>query len=399
MTVAEWRATREDSEEPCRLRRILEALGEWGSARAWIGADPYEGLNTTISPLLRHSKPARQIAIQAYRRLPVPPPWPLHAASRPNAKVSGLVISAYSFPAGQELPGAARWVTALARRLEALRLHHSEAWGYHFDVQTRHLYYPASWPNAIATCFAIRGLLDAYDWGVLPDGPERASRARPFLESLFRESEHGPFFAYVSAGSELIHNANVMVCGTLTRLLSHQPDPRLERRLDAALETTIRLRGSDGNWPYGERSDLSWRDSFHTAYILEGLARVHERTGKHAWLLDSALQTWLDHFFSPSGDARYHPHRAYPIDTHSAASAIDALCIVADARAQTRPRLIELATRIASRTVELLWIERRRSFGNQVNRRWTNTREFMRWTNAPMFEALARLLSQGSALR
>ena len=76
-----------------------------------------------------------------------------------------------------------------------------------------------------------------------------------------------------------------------------------------------------------------------------------------------------------------------------------ALCIVADARAQTRPRLIELATRIASRTVELLWIERRRSFGNQVNRRWTNTREFMRWTNAPMFEALARLLSQGSALR
>ena len=90
-------------------------------------------------------------------------------------------------------------------------MHHSGAWGYHFDVQTRHLYYPASWPNAIAACFAIRGLLDAYDWGVLPDGPERASRARPFLESLFRESEHGPFFAYVSAGSELIHNANVMV--------------------------------------------------------------------------------------------------------------------------------------------------------------------------------------------
>jgi hypothetical protein len=107
----------------------------------------------------------------------------------------------------------------------------------------------------------------------------------------------------------------------------------------------------------------------------------------------------LDHFFSPTGDARYHPHRPYPIDTHSAASAIDALCIVAEARAQTRPRLIELATRIASRTVELLWIERRSSFGNQVNRRWTNTREFMRWTNAPMFEALARLLSQGSPLR
>jgi hypothetical protein len=29
----------------------------------------------------------------------------------------------------------------------------------------------------------------------------------------------------------------------------------------------------------------------------------------------------------------------------------------------------------------------------QVNARFTNRREFMRWTNAPMFEGLARLLS------
>lgn len=335
-----------------------------------------------------------QAAIQLYRRFPFAPPWPLRAESKPNAKVAGLVLSAYCLPASAEIAEAEWWRNRLCDRLVALRLADSQAWGYHFDVQTRHLFYPASTANAIATCFAIRGLLDGYDNGVLPQGAEIASRARPFLASLWIEnSELGPFFSYVPTGSELIHNANLMVAGTLARLLAHDPDPALEERVRVAVETTAGLRRSDGLWPYGERDDLGWRDNFHTAYMVEGLTWVQPRSNELADLLDATTDAWLDAFFDPTGVARYHPDRDHPIDAHSAASAIDALCIVASARADRREELLDKATQVAERAVELLWLESEGRFANQVNARFRNRREFMRWTNAPMFEALARLLS------
>lgn len=377
-----------------RLPRVLTELATWGSSRDWIGADPYEGLNTAVSPLLRRSKPAMQAAIQLYRRSPFPPPWPLRAAAMPNAKVAGLVLSAYCLPAGAELEDAEGWRRRLCDRLIALRLPRYGAWGYHFDVQTRHLFYPATSANAISTCFAIRGLLDGFEGGVLPRGAEIAVEAKPFLASLWTQHpDYGPFFAYVPTGSELIHNANLMVAGTLARVLAHDPDPGLEQRIEAAVQTTAGMRRPDGLWPYGERDDLSWRDNFHTAYTIEGLTRVHQHSGGLESLVDDATRVWLKAFFDPSGVARYHPDRGHPIDAHSAASAIDALCVVAAVRTSHAAPMLARAARIAERAVDLLWLEREGRFANQLNARFTNRREFMRWTNAPMFEALARLLS------
>ena len=364
------------------IRQVLAELAAWGSARDWIGPDPYEGLNAPAGALARRSPRAMQAVIQLNRRSPVAPPWPLRARSQANAKVAGLVLSAYSLPGGAGLPDASGWVTRMQDRLEDLRLE-SGAWSYHFDVQTRHLFYGRTTPNAIATCFAIRGLLDS------GDRIDLALGAKPFLASLLRDSEHGRFFAYVPAGSELIHNANLFVCGTLARLLRLEPDEGLAAIVDEAAETTLRLRREDGNWPYGERADLTWRDSFHTAYILEGLARL----SGHREVLADAIDRWVDAFFDHRATATYHPNRPHPADAHSAASAIDTMCIAAGVLPEQRDRLIEQAHRVAERAIELLWLPNEHRFAMQVNARGVNRREFMRWTNAPMFEALARLVS------
>jgi hypothetical protein len=369
-----------------RLQTVFEELAAWGETRSWIGPDPYEGLNTPAGSVLRRSKRAMQAAIQLNRRSPVSLPWPLRASSRPNAKVAGLVLSGYGLPAGSRLSDPAVWAERMRERLEDLRLPDSGAWGYHFDVQTRHLFYPETEANAVATCFAIRGLLDAGQ-------PAAALLARPFLLSLQRESEHGPFFAYVGAGSELIHNANLMVCGTLARLSDHDPDPTADQGVAAAVATTAALRRDDANWPYGERDDLAWRDNFHTAYTLEGLARVQARSGGYGELLATSLRAWLDTFFDADGTARYHPDRPYPADAHSFASAIDTLCVVAELQPELATELIERARRIALKAVDLLWIETEHRFAMQVTARGVNRREFMRWTNTPMFAALGRLLS------
>ena len=387
----------ETADEPT-LERILAKLANWGEAREWIAPDPYEGMNTAAAGLLRRSTLGRQVVIQAYRRSPLALPWPLRAPARANAKALGLVLSGYALPAGQALPQADAWVPRLADELESMRLPESGAWGYHFDVQTRHLYYDSRTANAVATCFVIRGLLDAHDHGLLPDGADAARRAGPFLESLWREHpQFGPYFSYVAGGSELIHNANLMVCGTLARLLASDPRPDLERRIADAAETTARLRRDDGLWPYGERDDLTWRDNFHTAYILEGLARIHSCWGGYESVLAEATSKWLAAFFDETGAATYRPRRRYPVDAHSAASAIDSLCVLTELGGEWAS-LANSAHGVAIRSVEVLWLEDKCRFAAQRNAHFLNPREFMRWTNAPMFEALSRLLSRNPAL-
>lgn len=360
---------------------VFEAVAEWGSARGWIGPDPYEGLNTPIGHIARGRR-LRQVVVQAYKRLPFPPPRPLSAPSRPNAKALGLALAGYSTPAGSSLPEADAQRDLLSQRLLGLALPtaNGHAWGYHFDVQTRHLFYGHEEPNAIATCFVIEALLVA-------GHPQAALAARPFLVSLYAEGEGGPRFGYVQRGSELIHNANLMVAGTLARLHRVDPDPGAAERAAAAAATTISMQPTDGVWPYGKRADLGWADSFHTAYCIDALAQTEAVFGIGGEAHARALAGWRERFFEPDGAARMYPGRRYPLETHSYASAIETLAASG---------FREEAERVAASAIEQLWVARRGSFAHRRTRLGLNRREFVRWTNAPMFRALARLLSDDS---
>jgi hypothetical protein len=377
------------------LSPVVAELARWGSARGWVGPDPYEGLNAPLAALARSKRP-RQALIQLYKRVPFTPPWPLRAASRPNAKVFGLVLSAYATPAGQELPGAQRFLGEAVEQLKAMSLaDHGSAWGYHFDAQTRHLFYGRAETNAIATCFAVGGLCDAH----AELGDERAAElalaARPYLLSLYRESsDFGPFFTYVVAGSELIHNANLLVCGALCRLHELEPDPAAAEAVAGAARTTLALQADDGLWAYGEAGNLGWQDNFHTAYLLEGLCRVEAALGVGGVELERGLAAWRRTFFEPDGWARYYPGRHFPLEPHCSASAIDLLCLLAMRRRD--PEAIAEAERIAACAVRELWIETEGRFAFRRTPRGLNRREFMRWTNAPMFRALCSLQSARS---
>jgi hypothetical protein len=198
---------------------VLARLERWGAARAWIGPDPYEGLSSPLGRLAPGRR-SRQAVTQLYKRLPFTPRWPLRAPQRANAKALALVLSGYATPAGRRLPGADEHLARIPRELERMNLLEDRAgWGYHFEVQTRNIRYSRTTPNAIATCFVVGALADAY----LATGDESsrglALAARPFLISLLSEPpELGPYFGYIPAEAPLVHNANMLVCGTLARL-------------------------------------------------------------------------------------------------------------------------------------------------------------------------------------
>lgn len=372
------------------LVQILEQLERWGAGRDWVGPDPYEGLNTPLGRLAP-SKRGRQAVIQAYKRFPVRPPWPLLATPKPNAKALALVLSAYASPAGRRLPAADEFLTQLPRRLERLNLSDAgAAWGYHFDAQTRHLFYSRETPNAIATSFVVGALCDAAEATGERRHAELALATRPYLLSLLKEAPgRGPFFAYVEQGSELIHNANVLVCGAVARLHGLRRDDASESAVRSAVTTTLSRQREDGLWAYGEAPNLAWADNLHTAYILEGLARVEDAFGIGTDALEHGLGAWRGSFFEADGWARYYPDHRFPLEAHCCASAIDLLCQLE--RRRPDPAYIALAERIAGTAIRELWLPERGCFAFRRTALGLNRRAFMRWTNAPMFRALARL--------
>lgn len=369
---------------------ILARLERWGRTRDWIGPDPYEGLNSPLGQLAR-TRRARQATVQLYKRLPRRPPAPLRATSRPNAKALALVLAGYATPVGRTLPGAARFLDELPTRLAELRLDR-RGWGYHFETQTRNIRYGSDTPNAIATSFVIEGLVDAYSATGEDRCAELALSARPFLLSLRHNSSVGPYFAYVESGSDLIYNANLLVCGALAKLQFLDGDDRAADAVCSAAQTTIAHQLPDGLWPYADAPNMAWIDNFHTAYLLQGLSDVEITFGVGSVALERGVRAWVDHFIEADGWARYFHDRHFPLETHCSASAIDALCQPGIARRVQGSHSV--AWRILDCAIRELWLPAASRFAFRVSGRGRNSREFIRWTNAPMFRALSRLVSE-----
>jgi hypothetical protein len=289
---------------------------------------------------------------------------------------------------GQALPGADHFIEDLPRRLAELRLGDG-GWGYHFETQTRSIRYGSDVPNAIATSFVIDALVDVHratgsDWCA-----DLVLSVRPFLLSLRQTSELGAYFGYVEAGAALIHNANLLVCGSLAKLHALDPDEDAARAVREAAETTIAQQRPDGLWPYAVAPNMSWIDNFHTAYLLQGLSDVEAVYGFGSEALDRGVRAWLDYFIEGDGWARYFHDRHLPLETHSCASAIDVLCEPGVARRVSDPGSV--AERILECAIRELWLPASGRFAFRVGRNGLNRREFMRWTNAPMFRAMSRL--------
>jgi hypothetical protein len=207
------------------------------------------------------------------------------------------------------------------------------------------------------------------------------------MSLLRRGGDHGPFFGYVPGGEvPLVHNANLLVCGALARLHGMDPNPQAEAAIREALGTTLALQREDGSWPYGEVANYAWVDNFHTAYVLDGLWRVKSAFGVGAAELERGLESWRSAFFEADGWARYYPDRHFPLETHCSASAIDLLALIDGGPADR-----DLAQRVTASAIQELWLPEKHRFAFQRTRRGLNEREFMRWTNAPMFRALSRL--------
>lgn len=382
------RPMREVAQTP-RFDEAVRRIRAWGEARDWRGYDPYDALNSPLAPFVTLGRPfARRALTQLVKRSPVNLRPVLRVPAAHNAKAIALVASGYAHLAALGDASAAiearRWLGWLVGDgSDGAGL----AWGYHFDVQTRFFGYARGTPNAIASSFAGHALLDGYE--LLGDarwGDAARSAASELVRRFFRDASR-PYFGYLPREDELVHNANLLCCSVLARTSRAVDAPELADVVRAALPASLEAQRDDGAWPYAEGPGHDWVDNFHTGYVLESLchcASVDPTVEPH---LRRGIDFWSRELFLADGTPKYDTAHVYPLDAHCYATAVDTLVAMQPHHAGALTRARQVADLLISRMLHPSGYIR-----FQQHRRFTNNVPYVRWTTAPSFRALARLL-------
>jgi hypothetical protein len=381
------------------LMVVVEAVEDRVRRHDYAGADPFDGLAAARLPqVARSTARSRQAVVQAFKRSPVNLRAPAGVRPRRIAKALGLFSSAYSLldQSGSRLPSRECGRRLLHWLVEQRRLSSDpRAWGYEFDVQTRWAFYPARTPNVIVTTFVGNACLDWY--GRAPDEATLAvaSQAADWItEALSVEREGGLYFGYVPGVTTLIHNANALAAGFLARYGSLSGDDAAVTTARQAAQVVIDGQQADGLWPYGEGASLRWIDGFHTAYVLGGLLDVWEATGDDDLLpvLERGTHAYAAKLFD-GPVPRFSDTSLYPIDVHCASSAIDYFARAAELDAG----YLDKAWNIATWAISELY-DPSGAFYYQRTRWYVNKISYIRWSDAHMLRALARLLAVTGSL-
>lgn len=389
--------------------QAFDDLFEWCRSRDFSGYDPFDGLNSRVfqSTPLKHSRTARLIQTQLLKRSPLNLRTLVRVPAQKNSKAIALFALA-SLSNYRRLRTAEAEQDARGFLDELMRLkisgYSGAAWGYSFDWQNRNFFAPRGTPMIVPTAFAARAFLEAYE--VFNDD-RYLQTARSICEFILNDlkrtadstDKNGAFcFSYSPLDDTKVFNSSLFAAETLACVGALTGDTGFsgeskDLALRAARYVTKRQR-ADGSWPYGAGSAQLWVDNFHTAYVLLSLSRIMKCSGDAIDLqpaLERGYRFWRDSFFLADGWPKYYHDALYPADAHSAATAIIALVELRELDSEA----ISQAERIAVWTLRNLR-DSRGFFYYQRRRFYTVRTPFMRWTQAWMLYALARLLEENA---
>lgn len=377
----------------------LAAAVIWGRLEGarWAGHDPYDGASESRLPqALLRTRVSRRLVTQTVKRSPVMLQPRLDIKPQADAYTLGhALLAAARFQGGGDRRAAERSAEAVPDLIAQLREKtwvdgDAMAWGYHFPVHTRFFSYVPPTPNLVVTAFVAKGMAAVTRCGLADCRSELRGAATFILTRLPRVQDGGISFGYIPGERAVVHNANMLAALVLCESAGLCEEPSwLDEALSAA-QFTASHQAADGSWPYSEESYGRWVDSFHTGFLLDGLAAVARGTGDaHVQaVLTKGAAYYVAQLFGAAGEPKYHPGRAHPYDALSAAQGVETLHVALGGDAA------------AAVPAQLAWIRGHmvRPDGRvayQVHRTWTDWREFPRWSSAPMMSALAGVATEG----
>jgi hypothetical protein len=381
------------------FQSAYDELFSWCQERDFAGHDPFDALNSRLfqSTPLAQSRNARFVWTQLVKRSPADVRALARVPAERNAK--GIALFALAQTANYRrlrTEESKKQVDSFLSGLLSMKIdgYSGAAWGYNFDWQSRNFFAPRDSPTIVPTAFAARALIEAGQ--NLPD--EYLKTARSVCDFILKDlprtvdSQAEVCFSYAPNSDTRIFNANLLAAEVLASVGKLTGENELLEIAERATRYVINNQQPNGSWSYGVEPKQSWIDNFHTAYILFSLKRIIDASSSKQEFqpaLERGYQFWKNNFFLAEGWPKYYDDQPYPADAHAAASAIVTFleCRELDDDA------LKLAGNVASWTIRNLR-DSRGFFYYQRRRFYTVRKPYMRWTQAWMLYALARLLEE-----
>jgi len=374
-------------------------LQSWCRKRDFAGYDPFDALNSRLFQKLpfKYSPIARLAWTQGLKRSPINLRRLALIPAEKNPKGIALFalasLATYRRTKAIEAEMDAR---DLLDELIQLRSSGFNAWGYNFPWQSRKFFAARGTPMIVPTAFAARAFLEAY---LAFGDDEHLQTARGVCEFITKhlqrtvDTPEELCFGYSLFDQTRIFNASLLAVETLATVSAASQSLDYVDLIARAVRYVLRRQKSDGSWVYGAETGQSWVDSFHTAYVLQSLMRIANACPQLEVEIRGPLQSgyefWRDSFFLADGWPKYYHDSLYPADAHAAATAIITLLELRTLDSKSP----QLAQKIAAWTIRNLR-DRDGYFYYQKRRFFTVTTPYMRWTQAWMLYALARLLEE-----
>ena len=373
-------------------------LLSWCREHDFAGHDPFDALNSTIfqaTPLSR-SRNARFVWTQIIKRSPSD----LRSLSRVPAERNSKGIALFCLA---QLSNHRR-LKSLISETQARNLlgdlvsmqvegYSGAAWGYNFDWQSRNFFAPKGTPTIVPTAFAARALVEAAREF---QDEQYLSTARSVCEFIINDlprtnvTSDQVCFSYSPQSDTQIFNASLLAAEVLADVGSITGEETLLTLAEKAARYVVNHQREDGSWTYGTNRKQDWVDNFHTAFVLFSLKRIIDACSlgtEFTQSLERGYQYWKDNFFLDGGWPKYYNDDPYPADAHASASAIVTFLELSHLDSNAN----ELAEGVARWTVTNLQDDQG-FFYYQKRRFYTVKKPYMRWSQAWMLYALARLL-------
>lgn len=384
------------------IDQSYSALMGWCRGQNYGGWDPFDGLNSRLfqaTPLAK-SRVARLGWTQFFKRWPVNFRNLVAVPRGRNPKGTALfALAKLTDFERTKSENDAQEAHALLDDLLAVQLtgFAGAAWGYNFDWQGRAFYARQGMPTIVPTAFAARALLSGnccFDYHQYVSAA--GSSCRFIVENLNRtvDTSDELCFSYSPNDHTRVYNASLLAAETLAAVGALIGEKEYVDLATRAARYVVRQQRADGSWAYGADDYQGWADNFHTAFILSSLWLIMRACPASADEFRPALRRgydfWRERFFLENGWPKYFPDRLYPVDAHSAGAAIATLVDLKELDDGALP----LAKTVA------LWAIRnlqspRGYFYYQRHRFYTNRIPYMRWSQAWMAYALAKLIRNG----
>jgi hypothetical protein len=384
------------------VKTAYERLREWCRDREYRGYDPFDGLNSRLfqSTPLRHSRLARLAWTQLFKRSPFNLRGVAGVPAQKNPK--GIALFALSALARFRRERTDEAEAEARSFLDDLLETHIDgfsgaAWGYNFDWQGRAFFAPRGTPTIVPTAFAIRALVEAAQVFADETYLKTARSSCDFILHDLNRTEESAVevcWSYTPLDQTRVFNASLLAAEALANVSSLTNEKELLDWAVRGARYVVRQQRVDGSWAYGDADYQSWADNFHTAFVLTSLARISrgslEAGDEFAEAIMRGYRVWTKNFFLEDGWPKYYHDRLYPVDAHSAGAAIIALLELRDIDEDATA----FAHKIALWSTQNLY-DNSGYFYYQRRRFYTVRTPYMRWSEAWMMYALARLNEEG----